>query len=891
VRNAEQGIHHSSFGIPHSSFSIQHSNMSKNLVIVESPAKARTINKILGKDFTVRASMGHVRDLPERDLGVDIENGFKPKYVAIKTRAKVLQELREAAEHAERIYLAPDPDREGEAIAWHLMAALGGKAGDQRFCRVSYNEITAPAIRKAFAQPREIDQNRVDSQQARRILDRIVGYKVSPLLWRRIRGAASAGRVQSVALRLVCEREREIRGFKPEEYWILGAKVRKLIDPRDPFGIRLARVNGEKADIGSADRAHAVRADLEGRRLVVSAIIRREIFKKPPPAFITSTLQQAASRVFGFTPSRTMKIAQKLYEGVDTGSGAVGLITYMRTDSFAISDTARDACRAFVAKAFGDDFVPEKAHVYKSRSGAQEAHEAIRPTDVEKTPDAVASVLDTDELKLYGLIWQRFVASQMAAARIAQRTAEVDAPPPEGKTSTYLFRASTSEVLFPGYMRVTGVEEEKKAKEELPVAPGEEEELVSLPPLEEGESLENLEWLEERKETMPPPRFTEASLIRALEENGVGRPSTYAQTVSTILDRKYVDKDKRALVPTEMGLSVNDYLVQHLASLFDVKFTAGMEASLDEVENGNVKWTAMLGEFYRSFAEWLIAAKGPPAPPETVRRILDLLVQVRQWAPERKQGKRTYSDEKFVVSVREQLDEGKPISDRQLEALVRVATAYREQVEGLDAALREMGFAEALLRHAEAALPPSPETLRKMELLKPLAFEEARQVRGKTYDDRVFFESLRSQAEGGKRLSERQIHHLDRLLIKYSDQIPGFEEMRGALGITDAQALGDPLLGSVVELTGHIKTWNPPVEKGKRIWDDEKFCGSLRQQFTTKKSLSPRQVAALKRLLRKYAAQIPGYDELIGRLGLMPRSRKAQAGDAAGVTADPGPGT
>ncbi len=639
--------------------------MAKNLVIVESPAKAKTINKILGKDFLVKASFGHVRDLPEKDLGVDVENNFKPKYVAIKSREKILKELREAAVGVEMIYLAPDPDREGEAIAWHLMAALSpkGKEDAHKFCRVTYNEITAPAIKAAFAQPREINQHKVDSQQARRILDRIVGYQVSPLLWRNIRGASSAGRVQSVALRLVCERERLILNFKPEEYWLLGAKVRKFEDPRDPFEIKLARINGEKADVKSGEQAHGIKHDLEGRELKVSAILRKEISKRPRPSLITSSLQQAASSLFGFAPKRTMQIAQKLYEGVDFGEGPVGLITYMRTDSFAISPVAAQAAREFINKTFGVEYLPDRPPVYKSKGNAQEAHEAIRPTEVFKTPDSLASVLSEEELKLYRLIWQRFLASQMVPARIAQRTAEFDANPMPGQQNKYLFRASTSEVIFPGYMKVTGIEEEKKDESAKPEAGEEAEEMVKLPELREGEPVEPIEWLEARKETQPPPRFSEASLIRALEEDGVGRPSTYASIMSTIVDRHYVDREKRQLKPTSLGFQVNDFLVHHLPALFDIGFTAGMEKLLDEVEEGKVEWHKMLGDFYGPFTQWVVHAKGPPADVAKVREMLALFSEVKQWTPPPEKvkgrgGRAPVGDEKFVASVGEQLEKG-----------------------------------------------------------------------------------------------------------------------------------------------------------------------------------------------------------------------------------------
>lgn len=844
----------------------------KNLVIVESPAKAKTINKILGRDFVVKASMGHVRDLPEKDLGVDLENDFKPKYVNIKTREKVLKELKAVAKDADRIYLAPDPDREGEAIAWHLMAALKDKQNGDKFCRVTYNEITAPAIRKAFAEPREINIHKVDSQQARRVLDRIVGYKVSPLLWRRIRGASSAGRVQSVALRLVCEREREVLNFKPEEYWILGAKVRKYEDPRDAFSIQLARVNGEKADVRNAEQAHAIRADLEGRALKVAQIVRRDISKRPQPSFITSTLQQAGSRFFGFAPARTMKLAQKLYEGVDLGGGAVGLITYMRTDSPAISPVAQQAARGLIAERFGVEYLPDSPPVYRSRSGAQEAHEAIRPTDVTRAPEDVAAFLDPDEFKLYRLIWQRFVASQMANAKIAQRTAEVEALPPAGKSSTYLFRATASEVTFPGYMKVMGFEAEKKEKEDEPAAEGDEEGV--LPPLNEGEALEHLEWLEARKETQPPGRYTEASLIKALEENGVGRPSTYASIISTIQARRYVEKDKRALKPTSVGFQVNDFLVQHLPELFDVKFTARMEEELDEVEEGKVEWTTMMKDFYGSFLLWVEKAKGPPADLGKVTGLLDLLDSVQNWAEPTKRGKRTYSDKKFVESVREQMVEGsKPITDRQLEALLKLALRYREQLPGLAEATEKLKIHDELALHARAAEPPDAGMIRKLELLQGIPFEGPREVRKKIYDDGKFYNSLHDQVRSGKRLSDNQVRVLDRLLQKYCAHIPGFEEIARELNL-EQPLPGDPTAGPLLDLMRAIQVWKPATVRGKRSWDDQVFFKSLDEQFGRKKSLSPKQVGALKKMLRRYADQVANYDEKAQELNLLPRPER-----------------
>ncbi len=846
----------------------------KNLVIVESPAKARTINKILGHDFVVKASMGHVRDLPEKELGVDLEKDFRPKYVNIKTREKVLKELKAIAKDVERIYLAPDPDREGEAIAWHLMTALKDK-GDapDRFCRVTYNEITAPAIRKAFAEPREINVQKVDSQQARRVLDRIVGYKVSPLLWRRIRGASSAGRVQSVALRLVCERERAILGFKPEEYWILGAKVRKQKEPVDPFQVQLARIDGEKAEVRSAEEAHRIRADLEGRALRVAQIVRREISKRPQPSFITSTLQQAGSRFFGFAPARTMKLAQKLYEGVDLGGGAVGLITYMRTDSPAISPVAQQAARGFIAERYGVEYLPDSPPVYRSRSGAQEAHEAVRPTDVTHTPDHVAPFLDPDELKLYRMIWQRFVASQMASARIAQRTAEVEAVPPPGTPGRYLFRATASEVVFPGYLKVMGYDAEKKEKEDEGSGEGDEE--GALPPLEEGEPLEHLGWLEERKETQPPPRFSEATLIKALEENGVGRPSTYASIMSTIQARHYVEKDKRVLKPTSVGFQVNDFLVHHLPSLFDVKFTAHMEEELDEIEEGKITWTQMMQEFYTSFVEWMEKAKGPPADPAKVRSLLDLLQGVATWAAPVKRGRKTYSDEEFTSSVREQLDAGeKPVTDRQLEALMKLAVRYAGQLPDFAAKVDELNLQAEIAALQKAAEPPDEGMIRKLALLEGAAYEPPREVRKKVYDDGKFVASLREQVQGGKRLTEGQERVLNRLLQKYAGGIPEYERHAAELGL-DAAPAGDPAAGPLLAYLQQVQEWKPAVQRGKRTWDDREFLRSLDDQFKRKKSLSPKQVGALKKMIRRYAAQLPDYDAQMEPLGLLPRAERS----------------
>ncbi len=849
--------------------------MAKNLVIVESPAKAKTINKLLGGDYLVKASMGHVRDLPERALGVDVEHGFAPQYVPIKGRAKVLSDLQASAAKMEMVYLAPDPDREGEAIAWHLREALQGKVPKEKFRRVTYNEITAPAIRKAFSEPREIDQLRVDSQQARRILDRVVGYKVSPMLWRRIPGASSAGRVQSVALRLVCEREKAIRGFQPEPYWILGVKAAKRIDPRSPFTATLAKLNGAKAEVKDEALGLRLVEELKRRELRVSDVLRKEIRKNAPPPFITSSLQQAASGALGFSPSRTMRIAQKLYEGVNLGHGsASGLITYMRTDSFTIAQEAREQAKAFILKEHGPDFLPETPNAFRNRSSAQEAHEAIRPTDPARTPESLKAILERDDWRLYDLIWRRFMASQMAPARIAQRTAEIEAAG-EG-ADTFLFRATASEIVFPGFMRVSGLEQRKKEEAES----GDGEEVEVLPPLEKGEGLDPVEWLNDRKETQPPPRFTEASLVKVLEENGVGRPSTYAQIISTLLDRKYVDREKRALVPTDLGLKVFEFLISNLDALFDVQFTAGMEEQLDQIEEGKVSWTAMLSAFYAKFQEWMGAARGPAADAAAVEKMLEALSGVKAWQPPMKRGEKTvYSDEKFVESIRRQFTEKKrPISGRQQDALARLVFRYKEQLPGADALIEGLKLV-APAGETGIREPPRQETVAKLALLEKVQFDPPRKFGKKVYDDREFCASLRNQAEGGKRLSPAQVGYLDKIVRKYARQIPDFEKLAESLGLdAEPPAPAEGHLEEILALFDTVKEWRPAATRKGRTWDDHDFLNSLKTQFAQRKQLSFKQVGALKRLAVAYAAQIPGYADAMQKYGLPePRAPKKGA--------------
>jgi DNA topoisomerase-1 len=833
--------------------------MGKNLVIVESPAKAKTINKILGADYVVKASMGHIRDLPVKSLGVDPEKNFKPQYEVTPDRKKIVKELCDIAEGCDAVYLAPDPDREGEAIAWHLKALLKGKVADDQFFRVTYNEITPRAVREAFANPSEINEKLVNAQQARRILDRIVGYKVSPLLWSRIRRGLSAGRVQSVALRLVCEREMAIRAFIPEPFWLFGADVRKEVDPRDPFALRLARIKGAKADVKTPEQAETVRNELNGRQLRVKDIIRRELSKRTFPPYITSSLQQAGSRVFDFTPSRTMKIAQKLYEGMDLGDGPTGLITYMRTDSFNIAQDALNTCRTFIEQQYGQEYLPEKPNYFKSRGNAQEAHEAIRPTDVNRTPENMSHILTPDELKLYTLIWQRFVASQMAPARIEQKTVEVETTGATGDVPDYLFRATASQVAFPGYMKVSGVQKKVKEKDPADKEDGAEEEaeVDQLPSVERGELLEVLKWLEERKETQPPGRFSEASLIKALEENGVGRPSTYASILGTLYDRRYIAKEKKAISPTDIGLQVNALLVQYLNELFEVKFTAGMELLLDEIEAGKVEWTDMLRNFYVNFVEWMKAAKGPAPDSAKVGQVLAVLEHIKEWGPEVKRGRRTYSDKKFADSIRDQLEKAeKPLSMRQFESLGRIALRYREQLPGVEGTISESGL--GLLLEEKPDVPPEPSTVEKMALLKGMEFDPPKARRGRTFDEKKFVDSLQRRVDQNRELSPAQLNVVNRMVLKYADRIPDFEVIKSRLGL-EAQGpqVEDPECAALLDQLKTVTEWKEAVEKKGKTFDDKTFYVSLSRQYEQRKSLTPRQKSALKRMVKKYTPPAP----------------------------------
>jgi DNA topoisomerase-1 len=568
--------------------------MGKSLVIVESPAKARTINRYLGPDYTVKASMGHVMDLPKRDLGVDLKKDFKPTYIVIPGRRRIIQELKAAAEKADAVYLAADPDREGEAICAHLRELLNGKR--RRFHRVLFNEITRDAVREAFTHPAEIDERLVDAQQARRILDRLVGYQVSPLLWDKVKRGLSAGRVQTVALRLIVEREREIQAFQKREYWTIDAHLEGKLPP--PFDARLLKYQGKELEIPDQTSAEQHVATVRASRFVVESVTTREKRKHPVPPFTTSKLQQEAVRKLHFTAKKTMTLAQRLYEGVEVGEeGSVGLITYMRTDSVRVAEGALAAARDFIQRNFGAAYLPPEPIHYRSKKGAQDAHEAIRPTAVERTPESVRAFLGPDEFKLYKLIWQRFVASQMNPAVFDQTTIDIAA-------GDYLFRATGSVEKFNGFRAV--YEEGKDEKKEME----EEEELQHrLPPVEEGETLKLRRLHPEQHFTEPPPRYNEATLVKALEEKGIGRPSTYATILSVIQNRAYVHKQHARFYPTDLGMLVSDLLVKNFSDIFDVAYTARMEEELDEVEEGKLSWIEALDEFYKKFKKDLRLAE------------------------------------------------------------------------------------------------------------------------------------------------------------------------------------------------------------------------------------------------------------------------------------------
>lgn len=569
--------------------------MAKYLVIVESPAKAKTIKKFLGSNYKIKASMGHIRDLPKSRIGVDIENNFEPKYINIRGKGDLISELKKEAKESDKVFLATDPDREGEAISWHL-ANIFQMDGNEK-CRVTFNEITKNAVLKAIKAPRQIDMNLVNAQQARRVLDRIVGYKISPLLWRNVRKGLSAGRVQSVAIKIICDRENEIENFTPEEYWNIEAILRK--DNGKTFSAKFSGLINEKLELKNKEDVDKVLKGIENKEFIIQKVKHGEKKRSPSPPFITSTLQQDAARKFGFSAKKTMMLAQQLYEGVEIeGEGSVGLITYMRTDSTRISNEALNEAREYILTNYGEKYLPDKARIFKAKSAAQDAHEAIRPTMLSLSPERVKNSLSRDLFRLYKLIWERFIASQMESAIYDTMSVDIAA-------GDYLFRASGSRVSFKGFLVLyeEGRDEEYLDDEDEGKKDG------LLPELTEGERVAPTEIKPTQHFTQPPPRYTEATLVKTLEEKGIGRPSTYAPIISTIMSRGYVVKEKKYLYPTELGKIVNNLMEEHFKEIVDINFTAKMEAQLDSVEEGELEWKDLLHEFYDGFSKTLKSAE------------------------------------------------------------------------------------------------------------------------------------------------------------------------------------------------------------------------------------------------------------------------------------------
>ena len=562
--------------------------MSDYLVIVESPAKAKTIERYLGKKYKVKASMGHVRDLPKSQMGVDINNGYEPKYITIRGKGPIIKELKTAAKKAKKVFLAADPDREGEAIAWHLANMLDLDIHSD--CRVVFNEITKDAVKESFQHPRPINMNLVDAQQARRVLDRLVGYNISPLLWKKVKKGLSAGRVQSVALRLIIDREKEIKQFQPEEYWTIQAE---FVKGNETFTASFYGVDGQKLELKKEADVAAILQRINGNHFTVTSVAKKERKRNPVPPFTTSSLQQEAARKLNFRTKKTMMIAQQLYEGIDLGSeGTVGLITYMRTDSTRVSESARQEALSYIEATFGKEFVAQEKQKEKKNANAQDAHEAIRPTSAFREPEKVKPYLTRDQFRLYKLIWERFIASQMAAALLDTMSIELE-------NEGVIFRASGSKVKFPGFMKVyvEGTDDQTDEQDRL------------LPDLQEGETVFSKDIEPKQHFTQPPPRYTEARLVKTLEELGIGRPSTYAPTLDTIQKRNYVVLENKRFVPTELGEIVLELMLEFFPEIIDVEFTAKMEKNLDEIEEGKVEWVKVVDEFYQEFEKRLQTAE------------------------------------------------------------------------------------------------------------------------------------------------------------------------------------------------------------------------------------------------------------------------------------------
>ena len=834
----------------------------QKLLIVESPTKARTISRMLGSDYRIIASMGHVRDLPEHAFGIDIENSFTPEYTDTPRSKTILKELRSAASGADEIYLATDPDREGEAIAWHLKNALSETLKKEKpFHRITFHEITRNAVEQAIANRSDINLALVDAQQARRVLDRIVGYQVSPLLWRKLEKGSSAGRVQSAALRMVVERERAVQSFIPEEYWNFSILFDTM--QQSSFRGKLFKIGGKDFHIRDAAAAELCEKVIRnGSTPVISESSTQNRKRNPYPPYTTSTLQQSANQLLRFSASSTMRYAQQLYEGVEIGTGeSVGLITYMRTDSVTIAKEAQIAAREFIISQYGAEYAPEKFNFYKNKAAAQEAHEAIRPTDVRRTPEQLAPYLDPQQLKLYTMIWKRFVASQMVPAKQELLTVDVNINGSDG--NSYLFRANATVTTFPGFLTLAGDAVKNSEKDEC--RPD------ILRELQKGATLGINKFDREQKFTEPPPRFTEASLIKQLEENGIGRPSTYATILRTIQDRDYVKREQGKLVPTELGFTVNDFLVEKLPELFDIGFTAQMEQKLDDVEAGSLNWVDLMTDFYSSFAVWVNNAKDSGAPaPEKAREIISIFDNIT-FAEPRKTGSRKFDDRKFVTSIKEKFEKSSKLSEKQYQALAVLASRYMDQIDlsrisdELKYVLEEAVQAGKEKEEQLKNRPPAPDGEGYAPVFAAFAnveFAVPRSTRKTTFNEEKFFKSLKKQADSGAALSEKQLAALKRMAVKYQEQLSDKAKVFELLQINDeandngaegaANRKTPAQLGEIIAALEKVTEWAPAEKKGRFTFDDKKFFQSLARHYADKKSLSEKQSAALEKLAEKY---------------------------------------
>lgn len=830
------------------------------LIIVESPAKAKTIGKIMGKEFNVMASKGHIRDLPKDTLAIDVNNNYKPRYEISHDREAIINGLVSAAKKSDEIFLAPDPDREGEAIAWHLKEVLSEKLENKElpFRRVQYNEITPSAVRKAFAAPGEINMPRVDAQQARRLLDRIVGYKISPFLGKSLgSNNLSAGRVQTVALRLVCERDAEIAAFIPTPYWIFSGMFSKLVEPKTPFKATLKSINGKKADIKDEALQQQIQEVLNTCKYKLADLKTTTEKKSTKPPFKTSTLQQAASNAFGFSPSATMQIAQKLYEGVELKEeGTVGLITYMRTDSVAVSNDAREAARRYICQTYGEQYFYGKN--FTNSKNAQAAHECIRPTDPMRTPEHVKDVLNDRDLKLYTLIWSRFIASQMADVVYEQLTAYIDTE--AAGSDVYTFSASARKLIFDGFTKLM---KEKPRKQESENEDGDEEFLDGLPPLEIGEYLAPVGAppKSERKENKPPYRFNEASLIQELERNGIGRPSTYATIIKTLNDRRYVEKEGKAMHATELGVEVNNVLIKYFPELFNVKFTASMEEELDKIEESQTEWTSMIDQFFKKLEEWLAQARGS-VNPEVVKAVLALMANIENWAKPIRTGRNSFSEQRFLKDIQACLEpassdaeqkRSRSVTERQFKTLIDIAYRYKNEIPSLEQKLAEIGVEYK----PEEPVAPDEKVLKLFEVMDKTGIPDEK--------DKSFVESLKNWVKGGRSLTAKQQYRLEMIFNGMHDKVVNFsQEMCVDLGVgyKPVEKVDTSKVEDLLTALSKVANWRQPSKRGKHVFNDYDFYTSVQQQFSNNKVLSDRQLSCLDRMVATYKDQIENFAEL-----------------------------